>query len=168
VPTDNEPARPPAPFPGAEGVVRPEWIDANGHMNLAYYVVLFDTCGIDPLFAALGFGEAYREATNHGPFAVETHTLYERELLAGERVRLSAHVLGVDAKRLHVALEMHRAADGKRAAAQEVLFLHVDLGARRAVPFPSALLARLAAAAAAHAALPRPGWVGRKMGLPGG
>jgi acyl-CoA thioester hydrolase len=137
-------------------------------MNLAYYVVLFDTCGIDPLFEALGCGQSYRAAMNRGPFAVETHTLYEQELVQGEQVRLSTQILGTDSKQLHVAQEMYRIGDSRRVAAQEVMFVHVDLSTRRSAPFPRDLRARVDAAAAAHAVLTRPGWVGRRMALPGG
>ncbi len=156
----------PAPFRRFEGAVRPEWIDGNGHMNLAYYVVLFDQ-GVDALFDAVGFGAAYRDATACGPFAVETHTLYERELRTGERVRVASLIVGCDAKRLHVAHEMTRVADGARAATQEVMFLHVDLHARRSVPFEARLRTRLAAAAECHAGVARPDWLGRRVGMRG-
>src|SRR6185437_10429517 len=72
----------PAPFERYEGEVVPEWIDANNHMNLAYYVVLFDYA-TDALFDAIDIGRQYKDETNYGTFAVETHTLYERELLVG-------------------------------------------------------------------------------------
>jgi acyl-CoA thioester hydrolase len=154
-----------APFARYEGAVLPEWIDGNGHMNLAYYVVLFDY-GTDAIFDALGFGDAYRRASGCGPFAVESHTLYEQELLVGERVRISTLVLGADAKRLHLAHEMRRLPDGARAAMQEVMYLHVDLTKRRVAPFPDDLRARLSAAAAGHSPCGRPEWAGRRIGLP--
>jgi acyl-CoA thioester hydrolase len=157
----------PAPFDRFEGVVRPEWIDANGHMNLAYYVVLFDSA-TDAIFETLGIGWDYRHATGNGTFAVETHTLYERELLRGEVVRVRTLVLGHDAKRLHLAHEMRRAVDGARAAAQELMYLHIDLGARRVTPWPVALHEGLTAAAAAHRVLARPDWIGRRIAMPGG
>jgi acyl-CoA thioester hydrolase len=152
----------PAPFARFEGEVLPEWIDANGHLNLAYYVVLFDRA-TDALFDAIGIGIAYKEATNYGTFAVETHTLYERELLVGERVRVTTQILAADNIRLHLAHEMFAAASGRRAATQELMYVHVDLAARRVVPFPPAAGERVAAAARAHAALPRPQWVGRRI-----
>lgn len=154
----------PAPFARFEGEVLPEWIDANGHLNLAYYVVLFDQA-TDLLFAALDIGLAYKEATNHGTFAAETHTLYERELLCGERVRVATQILAADHIRLHLAHEMYALAAGRRAAAQELMYLHVDLAARRVVPFPPEVRARLAAAAEAHAVLPRPDWTGRHIAM---
>jgi len=94
----------PAPFDRYEGEVLPEWIDANDHMNLAYYIVLFDYA-TDALFDAIGIGRQYKDTNNKGTFAVETHNLYENELLVGERVRISTQVLAVDSKRLHLSHE---------------------------------------------------------------
>src|SRR6266436_1272971 len=144
----------PAPFERYEGEVLPQWIDANGHMNLAYYVVLFDYA-TDVLFVAIGIGRLYKDATNHGTFVVETHNLYERELLAGERVRVTTQILGTDDKRLQLAHEMFSLASGERAATQELMYLHIDLSARRVVPWPAEVRQRVAAAAAAHRQLQR-------------
>ncbi len=152
----------PAAFARFEGEVLPEWIDANGHLNLAYYIVLFDQA-TDVLFDAIGIGIAYKEATNHGTFVVETHNLYERELLLGDRVRVTSQILAADNIRLHVAHEMYAIAGGRRAATQELLFLHVDLAARRVAPILPAVRERVAAAVQAHARLPRPAWVGRRI-----
>jgi acyl-CoA thioester hydrolase len=143
----------------------PEWIDLNGHMNLAYYTVLFDYA-TDLLFEAIGIGRQYKDATGHGTFVVETHNRYERELLVGERVRVTSLILGADAKRLHLAHEMFRCVDGERSATQELMFLSINLTRRRVVPFlPEARIAVLRAAAA-HAALPRPNWAGRHIVIP--
>ena len=122
-------------MPHFEGVVLPEWIDANGHMNLAYYVVLFDQA-TDLLYDMLGVGQAYRDATGNSTFTAETHTLYEREVRVGERVRVVPHLLGADAKRLHYFHEMFHAEGGHRVAAQELIALHIDLSVRRVAPFP--------------------------------
>jgi acyl-CoA thioester hydrolase len=155
-----------APFAHYEGEVLPQWIDLNGHMNLAYYTVLFDYA-TDLLFETIGIGRQYKDATGHGTFVVETHNRYERELLVGERVRIASVILGADQKRIHLAHEMFRLADGARAATQELLFLSIDLTRRRVVPFLPQARVRLEAAAAAHARLPRPAWVGRHVALPG-
>jgi acyl-CoA thioester hydrolase len=156
----------PAPFERFEGEVLPEWIDYNGHMNLAYYVVLFDQA-TDLLFDELDLGLDYRRSTGKGTFVVEAHTVYENELLAGARVRIATQILGSDDKRLHLAHEMFAVDGGARAAAQELMFLHVDLMVRRVCPFLPELRARVAAWTAAHAALPRPSWVGRRIAMPG-
>jgi acyl-CoA thioester hydrolase len=154
-----------APFDEYRAVVRPEWIDFNGHMNLAYYVVAFDEA-TDALFDALGIGRAYKQATNNGTFAAETHTLYERELLLDDRLRVLTQVIAADAKRLHIAHEMFREGEAARAAMQEIMYLHVDLGARRVTPFPADVCMRIQAAVAAHAALPRPAGLGRRIAMP--
>jgi acyl-CoA thioester hydrolase len=155
----------PAPFERYEGEVLREWIDANEHMNLAYYTVLFDYA-TDVLFDAIGIGRQYKDGTGNGTFAVETHNLYERELLQGDRVRIGTQILGMDGKRLHLAHEMRMAADGQRAATQELMYLHVDLSTRRVVPFPREVRERVATAAAAHARLARPAWAGRRIAMP--
>ena len=155
----------PAPFDRYRGEVLPEWIDANDHMNLAYYTVLFDHA-TDALFDAIGIGRQYKDSTNHGTFVVETHNLYERELLRGDRVRIATEILGSDDKRLHLAHEMFMIKNGRRAAMQELMYLHVDLTARRVVPFPEPVREHVAAAAAAHSRLARPDWSGRRITMP--
>jgi acyl-CoA thioester hydrolase len=155
----------PAPFARYEGEVQPEWIDLNGHMNLAYYTVLFDYA-TDLLFEAIGIGQQYKDETGHATFVVETHNRYERELLVGERVRVESQILGVDRKRIHLAHEMFRLAGGVRAATQELMFLSIDLTRRRVVPFLPEAWARVAAAATAHTGLPRPDWAGGRIELP--
>jgi acyl-CoA thioester hydrolase len=154
----------PAPFDDYRGEVLPEWIDMNGHMNLAYYTVLFDYA-TDVLFNAVGIGQKYKQATNHGTFVVETHNLYEHELLVGERVRIVTWILGVDGKRIHLAHEMLCIADGRRSAMQELVFLSIDLAKRRVVPFLPDAQRRLTAAAKSHAHLPMPNWVGRSIAI---
>jgi acyl-CoA thioester hydrolase len=155
----------PAPFDRYRGVVLPEWIDLNGHMNLAYYTVLFDYA-TDLLFEAIGIGRAYKDASGHGTFVAETHNLYERELLVGDEVRVATQILGADAKRIHLAHEMFQLEGDRRSATQELMFLSIDLGRRRVVPFPQQARERVATVAAAHAGLPRPDWVGRRLVLP--
>ncbi len=148
------------PFAVHEDVVIADWIDRNGHLNLAYYLVLFDRA-TDVLFDRLGIGAAYSDASGCSLFVAETHTLYERELTLGARVRIACHVLGADAKRLHLAHEMFRADEAGRVALLEGMVLHVDLGTRRAAPFPAEIAASLAAAVTTA---PPPG-LGRRVGM---
>jgi acyl-CoA thioester hydrolase len=156
----------PAPFERFEGEVLPAWIDYNGHMNLAYYTVLFDGA-TDLLFDELGLGLDYRQTRKLGTFVAETHNLFERELLVGARVRVTTQILGLDDKRLHLGHEMYALdSSARRCAMQELMFLHVDLAQRRVSPFPDDLHRRIAAAAEAHARLPRPDWLGRRVALP--
>jgi acyl-CoA thioester hydrolase len=155
----------PTPFDRFRGKVLPDWIDYNGHMNLAYYTVLFDQA-TDILFDELGLGLDYRQQRKLGTFVAETHNLFERELLVGAQVRVATQIIAIDAKRMHLGHEMFALDGGYRAATQELMFLHVDLAARRVCPFPPDLYERVSAAAAAHATLPRPDWSGRRVGIP--
>jgi acyl-CoA thioester hydrolase len=154
------------PVPLYAASVRPEWIDRNGHLNLAYYVVLFDHA-TDLLFDALGIGAAYSERSGNSLFVAETHILYERELREAERVSVASYVLGADAKRLHFALQMHAAGEQRRAALQELMAVHVDMSARKVTPFPPDRRAAIAELAAVHAERPRPAGLGRRIALPG-
>src|SRR6476646_612517 len=151
------PATFPAPYQRCEGEGLPEWIDYNGHMNLAYYTVLFDRA-TDLLFDELGLGLDYRRDRQVGAFVAETHNIYERELLVGAGVRVATQILGTDDKRLHVGHEMFALEGGHRCATQELMFLHVTLVARRVSPFADDRRARVVAAAEAHRGLPRPDW----------
>jgi acyl-CoA thioester hydrolase len=144
--------------------VRPEWVDSNGHMNLAYYIVVFDHA-MDLVFRALGMGTEYRARTGCSSFIVETHTLYEREVLEGERLEVTTRLLGVDAKRLHLFHEMFRAGEAARVSAHELMCLSIDMQTRRVAPFPSEQYAVLKAAVAAQAAAEWPIGAGRRIML---
>jgi acyl-CoA thioester hydrolase len=149
-----------------EGVVLPEWIDNNGHLNLAYYVVLFDQA-TDLLFDALGLGMAYRDATGNATFAAEMHIMYEREVRVGERVRVVPYLLGADRKRVHYFHEMFHAEGGHRVAAQELMSLHIDMSIRRVAPFPDDVHQRIQEAVRADRVRPLPDGVGRRIAMPG-
>ncbi len=148
-----------------ELTVRPEWIDYNGHLNLAYYIVAFDQ-GVDKAFDRIGIGLDYRKQDELGTFAAETHTLYEREVKDGDPLRVLCHVLAVDEKRMHMFLEMFHATGGFRAAAQEIMYLHVDLKIRKVAPWPAYIRARIDPLAAYCATLPTPPGIGRRIAMP--
>ncbi len=146
-------------FESGPFLVRPEWIDHNGHLNLAYYILLFDEA-TDALWTSLGLGDAIR-SIGFGTFAVETHTQYRAELMEGETVMVRSVVLEADGKRLHVAHEMRRARDQVVSAQQELLYLCVDMATRRAAGWPGQIGARLAGRVEAA-----PDWVGRRVAMP--
>ena len=154
----------PAPIRTPGLTVLPEWIDYNGHMNVAYYVLLFDRC-VDDTFEALGMGPAYVASRHASFFTAELHVSYLRELAVGTTVEATFQLLAHDAKRIRGYLELVHAGEGFVAASADQLFLHVDMAARRVAPFPDDILANLAAMRAAHAALPRPERTGRAITL---
>jgi acyl-CoA thioester hydrolase len=149
-----------------EAIVRPEWIDSNGHLNLAYYVVVFDIA-TDALYAKLGIGDAYREASGFSCFTAETHTLYEREVHLGDRLTVRGWLLGADSKRVHYFHEMFHAESGERSAVQELMALHIDMRIRRVAPFPPDRAEALRQAVAEFAPKELPKGVGRRIALPG-
>jgi acyl-CoA thioester hydrolase len=146
-------------------VVRPEWIDSNGHMNLAYYVVVFDLA-TDKLYATLGIGDAYREATGNSCFTAETHTVYEREVHLGERLFVNTWFLGADSKRLHYFHELFHSDSGERSATQELMALHIDMRVRRVTPFPELQREALQEAVANFAPAQPPKGTGRRIAMP--
>jgi acyl-CoA thioester hydrolase len=146
-------------------IVRPEWIDSNGHMNLAYYVVVFDLA-TDKLYAALGIGDAYREASGNSCFTAETHTVYEREVRLGEPLCVHTWLLGVDSKRLHYFHELFHSESGERSATQELMALHIDMRVRRVVPFPDMQREALEQAVANHGPAQPPTGIGRRIAMP--
>ena len=142
--------------------VRSEWIDYNGHMNVAYYVMAFDHA-TDTLFDTLGIGAAYCRRENRSVFAVEQHIAYKRELTDGQRLVVSSHLIGFDDKRLHFFQRMAPEGGGYLAATMESLGVHVDMAARRAAPFPAEAREALARLHAQHADIARPAEAGRAM-----
>ncbi|PWC49381.1 thioesterase family protein [Azospirillum sp. TSA6c] len=151
-----------APLTLHRETVRPEWIDYNGHMNVAYYLLAFDHA-TDAVLDRFGIGKAYVTAENRSVFVVDAHLTYAREVTEGTPLRFDSLLLGADAKRLHLFHEMRHAEEGWLAATAEVMLLHVDLGTRKTGPFPPAVAAVLAGQAATHAALPRPPQAGRAV-----
>src|SRR5690242_16223579 len=120
--------RPPmaeAPLETYRTTVPAEWIDYNGHMNVAYYLLAFDR-GTDGLLDHLGLGGRYRAATNHSIYVLEAHLTYEREVKEGDPIRIATQLLDADGKRLHVFHRMFHETAGYLAATNELMALHVD------------------------------------------
>jgi acyl-CoA thioester hydrolase len=152
-----------APFDRHAEPVRPEWIDYNGHLNVAFYVLAFDNA-TDTLFEAIDFGAAWRKRTNRSFFAVEAHVRYLAELTLGDDMAIATQILNVDAKRFHYFHALRNRATGTLCATMEMLSLHVDLGSRRATAFAQDDHVRIDAFAKAHAHLPLPEGAGRAVG----
>lgn len=155
----------PAPYRVFRTEVTPEWIDVNAHMNARNYgLIIYDAHELFTNYLQLG--DDYVASTRCGKVVVENHCIFERELLLGDKIEVVSWLLGVDNKRLHFFHELYNVGAGYRAAAGEQIDVHVDLQTRRSTPFPPAVHARLSAIAAAHAALPPPAKVGRRVAMP--
>ena len=153
-----------APFRSGRMRVEDGWIDYNGHMNVAYYLVLFDRC-VDQAFEQLAMGPEYVAEENASFFTVEIHVNYLRELPPRAPVIATLQLLAHDEKRIRAWLELHHAEEGFLSASCEQLFLHVDLAKRRTAPFPDHVLTRIKAMRSAHSALPWPERAGRAITL---
>src|SRR5215470_7963230 len=152
------------PLDAYRDVVRPEWIDANQHMNMGYYLVVFDFA-TDHFMRWIGLGPEHRRSHRVTTFCLEAHVTYHREMRAGDPMRFTTQLLAHDAKRLHYIHAMYHAREGYLASTNELISLHVAAETRRAAPMAAEVLQRLAAIQAAHDALPRPPQAGRIMGL---
>ena len=162
-----EPLEPAFFSPFVSSVMRVEagWIDYNGHLNMAYYNVLFDRA-VDEAYDLLGCGAAYVAECRHSCFTAELHVRYLRELHARDPVRVTFQLLDYDNKRMHFFEQLFHAAEGWLSATSENMALHVDMAARKAASFPDAIAARLARMKAAHATLPMPQAIGRRIAMP--
>ncbi len=156
----------PAPFVSSLMRVEPAWIDYNGHLNMAYYNVLFDRT-VDEVYEVLGIGLDYLKATHHSTFTAEVHVRYLRELREDDPVRVTFQLLDFDSKRIHYFERLLHADEGWISATSENMTLHVDMAAKKVAPFPDTVMRSLAAMKAAHAHLPVPEGAGRNIKMPG-
>lgn len=164
-PIDGHDAPYAAPFVMQSRKVPKDWIDFNGHMNVAYYSFAFDAAIDAFLGGEIGVGPGYAARLKMGPYTLQNHMHYLGELLEGASFHVEVQVLDQDAKRVHVFMAMIADADGSVAATAEQLLMNVDLVKRRSVPYPDWTQVRLRAMAAAHARLERPAQVGAAIGI---
>lgn len=153
-----------APLAKHRESVRKEWIDYNGHMNVAYYLVIFDHA-TDALLDLVGLGERYSQTANAGTFAMEAHVTYQRELLLDAPVVVETQVLDYDHKRFHYFHRMLHETEGYQAATLEQISIHVDHDTRRSAPMPDSAQRALEELKAAHGALGTPPEVGSRIGI---
>ena len=148
--------------------VEQDWIDYNGHLNMAFYNVLFDRA-VDHLYDHLGIGADYAASGEGSCFTVEVHLHYVQELSQNDEVEIHFQLLGFDSKRLHFFEQMflHNSdGEGYLAATSEQMGLHVSMQSRRAAPFPASVSERLQQLQDAHQDIPWPAQVGHVMGIP--
>jgi acyl-CoA thioester hydrolase len=145
--------------------VEPDWIDYNGHLNMAFYAVLFDRA-IDEIIETWGMGPDYTARDKASIFTLEAHLTYLRELHVGEQVMVRSQLLDFDAKRTHFFQELHVVRDNALSAACEQLHMHIDMTTKRSSPFPGPVLEKIAAMHERHSTLPVKPQVGHVMSIP--
>ncbi|WP_323120098.1 thioesterase family protein [Burkholderia alba] len=145
--------------------VRAEWVDYNGHLRDAFYLLIF-SFATDALLDRIGLDDAARKARGRSVYTLEAHVNYLHEIKEGTRVRVDARVLAHDAKRLHLYLEMFAEGIDGAVSASEQMLLHVDTGGPAAAPFDADVAEQVAALARLQRDWPAPAWAGRVIGLP--
>ena len=153
----------PAPFVSRVMEIEKAWIDYNGHLNMAYYNVLFDRCA-DNAFELMGMGPSYADRRQLTSDTAETHLCYVRELRLGDRVTATVQILDHDEKRIRFFQEL-RHVEGWLAATSENLMLHVDVNGPKVTPFPPDIMTLVEEMSAAHASLPVPERAGRSIAI---
>jgi len=154
-----------APFKAPVMQIEPAWIDYNGHLNMAYYNVLFDRA-IDALWPEFSIGPDYLKTRGGSTFTAECHVRYLREIHLGDPVQVSILIVGSDDKRIHTFEELRHATEGWLSATSENMSLHVDMTTRRTAPFPPDIRARIDVLTESHRAVPRPEGLGRRIAMP--
>ena len=112
-----------------------DWTDYNGHMNVAYYVLIFDIYGAEKLMSDFKMGEHSANTTNKSTMVVESHITYNQEIKEGEEVDVNLTYFDHDKKRLQYKLEMIHKSKKYVASTIEVLALYVDLQQRKVSEF---------------------------------
>ena len=111
-----------------------EWTDYNNHMNLSYYILLFDM-GAEQMLTKFNMGEHSAKTTKMSTMVVETHTTYNNEVKEGEEVEIKLSFFEHDKKRLHYKLEMFEKSKNILSATTEVLSLYINLNTRKVSEF---------------------------------
>lgn len=153
-----------APLEFAERKVLPEWIDFNGHMNVAYYLYAFDRC-VDDMYDRLRVGPDHIDATGRSVFTLEAHINYLREAVEGDPLRVTGRLVDHDEKRIHAYFEMFHATGGHMVAAMEQIGIYVDMETRKPDAFGEATMRLLEGMKTAHRSLPEPRYAGRVIGV---
>jgi acyl-CoA thioester hydrolase len=144
--------------------IEPDWIDYNGHLNMAYYLVLFDR-GYDLVAESLGMGSDYAASRRLTTYTGDARIAYLNEVHRDADLVTTYQILDHDEKRIHAFQQLRHAGDGTVAATCETLTLHIDMTGPKVCPFPADVMERVAALAASHAGLPVPDGVGRPIGI---
>jgi acyl-CoA thioester hydrolase len=144
-------------------VIPPEFEDRNGHMNMRWYLALFDEAGhaMDPM---LGLTADYFATSGMGGFDLEHHLWYPAEVHIGDAVAIRVRFLARSAKLIHYLMFMENEKRGVLSSLFECVYAHANLKARRTAPLPAQVAARIDAFIDKHSALP---WTAPTSGVMG-
>lgn len=131
--------------------VQPEWLDPNGHMNVAFYLRAVDD-GSNTFFDDIGLGWAYTRTGVGSVFVTGCNMDFKQELFAGNALRVTTQLLDWSSKLIHCYAEVFNASENYLAASCESLYMHIAFATRRSAPIPEASQQRLARIHAVHSA----------------
>ena len=115
-------------------IIKKEWTDYNNHMNMAYYVLVFDQVW-EIMLEKFKMGESSAKTSEMSTMVVETHTTYNNEVKQGDDVEINLTFFDHDKKRLHYKMEMIEKSSKKLSATLEMLSLYIDLSKRKVSEF---------------------------------
>ena len=118
----------------ANQIIKKEWTDYNNHMNMAYYVLVFDQTW-EIILEKFKMGEKSAKDTQRSTMVVETRTTYDGEVKEGDEVEIVLTFFDHDRKRLHFKMEMIEKSSKKLSATIEMLALYIDLSKRKVTEF---------------------------------
>lgn len=147
--------------------IKPEWLDYNNHMNVAYYVLIFDLAGVE-LVSQLGLSEAVTEKTGISWMVLENHITYNNEVVLDQPVEIRCQLIDHDSKRLHLYFEMYAYTEQGveyLASTLEQMAMCVDLNSRSSCEFPPEVAEQINAMATLQSELTTPANIGRKIGI---
>ena len=144
-----------APLELHRATIRPEWVDGNRHVNVAYHVVIFDHV-TDSLLDRIGLDKAGREVHGGSVFIAEAHMTYQREVVEGGSVVMTTQILSHGEKRLHFLRRMQHVESEKTIATGEWVGLYVDLALRDATVMPKPIRTAVADLVESHRHPPWP------------
>lgn len=144
--------------------VKSEWLDPNGHMNVAFYLRAVDD-GSNAFFDDIGLGWAYTESGVGSVFVTQCNMDFRQELFAGDPLVIATRLIDWNPKLLHCYAEVLHADKRYIAATCETLYIHIDFKTRRSAPMPVSAQQRLSEILATHQTVPRPAHLNRPLGI---
>ena len=148
-----------------EQEVLKEWLDYNGHMNVAYYTLAFDKSLDIFLEDLLGIGESHAYENNQGPFVVQAHYHYLNEMRLNEKFNVRLFVIDCDKNKMHLCLEIYSLLQKKVISVVEQVLINVNLKLRKSEPYPLWAFERLLELKNAHKNASLPSVFGKSIGL---
>ncbi|WP_338745816.1 thioesterase family protein [Pseudomonas putida] len=144
--------------------VQKDWVDYNGHLRDAYYLLIF-SYATDALMERIGLDADSRGQSGNSLFTLEAHINYLHEVKLGSEVWVQTQIIGFDLKRLHLYHTLHRADFEDVLAASEQMLLHIDLAGPKSAPFTQKTEAALQSLLDSQMDMASPEHVGRVMRL---